>query len=545
MRVQYKLFVSLPDNIESRFAVSNPERLVTSLHRNYWQLSTKDVNEFRIAEVNRWLAAFESISAAAQPKPGTTNTIPLVEQEVNSLMVTAMIRLMRLSLGCLNPAEFPAIWLGKRWVKSRFSNDFQQNTLSNAPAWRKRQGLGIGEMVYKHNMMWIPEELGIWDLQLPVLQVRRFPNLDVNVNTIRSTLGVSMAASRATTLDGKIREFTRTMLRNLINNREQNHQEMLRAYTILSQMCVQSYILGVWEDVFLRWSQQTGQQKASMAEFDEVTGRSSLAKRGLEILSFDRLDHYLGNYGADVMNVFDIAYAKTKNTSTRYPSWGDNTWRGRVMPLFRPANVQPNWARKTLYVKKLEEVIALLNDACAFAGREPGSFTSAFFHVLSDVVPRYMQAILHYDYDKGITVAKASKHNSIDKQEERKNLGPLTRTKWMFPRFADYDMESYHIKNGVPRASSSSSINWIAISSRWVILTEQDKKTATKKSFDNNNYLPKCLVYRGSTLEGPEDLEELIEYLREVDDWVKIEHTVALGGEVDESGWPPHPDEQN
>lgn len=123
-RIKLQLLYALPQTLGVQ-AQRIHESGAENSHPNCWLLPTAHVNQFRIAEANRWLVTLECIASAAKPLQGTNQTIPLVEQEINSLMATAMARVLRFSLGCLNPKEFPSLWLGKRWVKSRFSNTFQ------------------------------------------------------------------------------------------------------------------------------------------------------------------------------------------------------------------------------------------------------------------------------------------------------------------------------------------------------------------------------------------------------------------------------------
>jgi len=62
---------------------------------------------------------------ATEFRQGTNEVLAATEQEFNSLVSTAMARILRLSLGSLNPEVLLYLWLGKRWVKSEFQNQFR------------------------------------------------------------------------------------------------------------------------------------------------------------------------------------------------------------------------------------------------------------------------------------------------------------------------------------------------------------------------------------------------------------------------------------
>ena len=96
----------------------------------------------------------------------------------------------------------------------------------------------------------------------------------------------------------------------------------------------------------------------------------------------------------------------------------------------------------------------------------------AFRGTLKRKAGLYIQAILHYEQDKASTLAKVSPHNSASTQEQRQSLTELERTKWMFPRFDDEDIEKLRIRNGVPRHGPLSDATVRSLSRKWQTLDE-------------------------------------------------------------------------
>lgn len=158
-----------------------------------------------------------------------------------------MARLLRLSLGCLNPNELPSLWLGKRWVKSRFQNSFRDNKLLPSRILQRRQGLNLGEAVQQYNMAWIPRNLAFWSARVPLFQVERYPNLDIGVNSLRATLQVSSSQLQGSKEDSQIREYLRLLLRDAdtLDRAQESgspeHIDVVWMILVLIEMCVQAY----------------------------------------------------------------------------------------------------------------------------------------------------------------------------------------------------------------------------------------------------------------------------------------------------------------
>ncbi|KAF1934644.1 hypothetical protein EJ02DRAFT_429162 [Clathrospora elynae] len=71
-RILYEVFMLMPPNtsqiIRDSLEDVNNNR---NAHRPYWCLATQDVNDFRIAECNRWILGLEMLASSAECQPGT------------------------------------------------------------------------------------------------------------------------------------------------------------------------------------------------------------------------------------------------------------------------------------------------------------------------------------------------------------------------------------------------------------------------------------------------------------------------------------------
>ncbi|KAF1935658.1 hypothetical protein EJ02DRAFT_484073 [Clathrospora elynae] len=321
-RILYEVFMLMPQNTSQIIqdsledANNNP-----NAHRPYWCLSTQDVNNFRIAECNRWVLGLEILASSAECLPGTNQVLPVVEQEINSLMCTAIACILRFSLGCLNPQQFSSIWEGKRWVKSRFRNQYQNTMLQPKASLQRRQGLDIKASVSHYGMIWIPHKLAIWSMPLPIFRIHRYPYLDISINSLRATLHTSSALIKAKTKEGKIREYARICMRTLTSQHPPQHPVVEKLLIVFAQMCVQAYNCSVWSIVEARWQKHVTQDKAKSTTFQEAAGLSKAACQGLEILCFAKLEEYLGENGIGIEQL-EIAFywALDRPSSTTIPT---------------------------------------------------------------------------------------------------------------------------------------------------------------------------------------------------------------------------------
>ena len=192
-RQEYRILLAtleaMPEDTTNRIQPS--QDLGTSTHYGFWRLATQHVAEFRIAECNRWLLALEKTAQLAEFVQGTSCTLSLVEQEMNSLVSIAVSCLLYFLIGYLNPEQLPSVWKGKRWVKSRFQNNFQNTVLHPEPTLQKRQGLDIQSSVLQYGMSWLPHNLATWGTPAPTFYINKYPHLEIGTNALRATLRTS------------------------------------------------------------------------------------------------------------------------------------------------------------------------------------------------------------------------------------------------------------------------------------------------------------------------------------------------------------------
>ncbi|KAF1934643.1 hypothetical protein EJ02DRAFT_429161 [Clathrospora elynae] len=211
-------------------------------------------------------------------------------------------------------------------------------------------------------------------------------------------------------------------MRTLTSQQAPQHPAVEKLLIVFAQMCVQAYNCSVWSIVEARWKKHVSQEEAKSTTFQEAAGLSKAACEGLEILCFAKLEEYLGQNGIGI-DQLEIAFVREQTRVENYPTWSSGLWTDRVAPLFQPSNEQPNWARNTSYVQKVDEVINIIQEQAPSA--MTAQLIDLFYTKLRTVCGQYIQAILHYEHGKASTLAKASKHNSHAMQLQRRMASEL------------------------------------------------------------------------------------------------------------------------
>src|SRR5882757_1998784 len=118
-------------------------------HTPYWVLPTNEVNAFAAAEMNRWLFGLEVIigrvSAGHDGRPAASQE----EQLINGVMVSALVRVLRMSTGT-DPSSHPSMWLGERREREREESDASDEDVERERS--RRQGLNLRACVKENGM---------------------------------------------------------------------------------------------------------------------------------------------------------------------------------------------------------------------------------------------------------------------------------------------------------------------------------------------------------------------------------------------------------
>ena len=500
-------------------------------HQPFWILSTAEVNTFRVADANRFLLCLESIISAAEPKRGSKDSILVAEQQRNALMATALVRSLKLLLGCGNPKACPLLWEGKRWVRTRrYASSCTTGTLGGR--YSKRQGLEYKESAQDFGMIWLPVRLIEWGDSLPYFRIRKYRHLDVafglfNENRVRA------AAAEARTYDGKLLQFISFRMESHATDLNPSSIAWRTLFCELAEVCIQQYNLWVWDILRRRWRKHAAVVGITGVSFDDAAGLSRSARNGLEVLSYQTLRHYLVvNLG--LPGLVDARASDTDNAT--FHKWSTASWEGRVSPLFDPGPDQPPWINRSRVGLRIAEIEQRLGDTVG--GAMAPVFQAAFRRCLHRLANSRVQAILHYNRSSASTVVKATKDNSQHVQEIRSAQSDLMGTKWMFPRVSRHDLEtwrqfvrSWREEGSAARATPSTRLGR-EFSAHWGVFSVRHKGSLTERP----DLMQDGRVLGDAVLPGR--LRNAIGFHRSCNDW--LDH--GAGEDESDSDWPDRPD---
>lgn len=88
----------------------------------YWVLPTNEVNVFVAVEINWWLFGLKVI--IRRVSVGYNGRLAALQEEqlINGVMVSALVRVLRMSTGT-DPLLYPSMWLGERRERGREESD--------------------------------------------------------------------------------------------------------------------------------------------------------------------------------------------------------------------------------------------------------------------------------------------------------------------------------------------------------------------------------------------------------------------------------------
>jgi hypothetical protein len=292
------------------------------------------------------------------------------------------------------------------------------------------------------------------------------------------------------------------------------HEEWAAVYHLLVQACVQAYNVAVWDLVFARWKEHIGKSQPNHKEhFYTLAGMDSRVKReGLEIICYTVVQRRLQKLG--IQEVHQAQIKPSLVSSTTFPSWDSQKWRGRIEPLFSMEEDEaPPWLKATAYWKRAAEIRSLLAN---INYRNSEACCQAFDNALREYSSIYMYGILHYSKDKASEILKQGKNKE----------SALVRTKWMFPKMTER-YRAYVCKKQ-QKGESIQGENMVKLANSWVVFTTQDGPAEVERG------MVKRPLYQGRK-------HSLAELLKALEDHQRS-RAVEEDEESDDSDWPGQDD---
>ena len=450
-------------------------------HAPYWILPTKVVNGFLAGQMNRWMLCLEILSARAQASPEGILASSSEAQLIDGVLISAMLRLLRLSTGSFIASSQPGLWRGlfsprprgRRWAIDSTEDEDEDEDEEEAEevgrSGRKSQGLDMARSFETCGMAWLAGSMMNWGA--PAFTARALRRLVIARNGLqlshRKTRNIQAKLQRENCFfqlwDSALREARDGLARLSRGDHEDSiwtdgwHYQGNRLFEDLcsgsgseaaywtfrlgAELVIQAYILEVYSVLASRSGNSQRPKAVELAA--NLTGLlehlEESAAAGLEGLTPTIVTALLGQAPKPI-----YARGKSRNGRSHFIPYDTGLWADKVMALFGwqgegvgeeeegegEGSKRRGWHNLPfrLLTRRLYDTVK----------QELGpQYAMRFIAVMRDTVPYFLRIVPQYDIDHLSVMAKASKHNGLERQASLASLSALARTNWICPQLPD------------------------------------------------------------------------------------------------------------
>ncbi|KAI4133747.1 MAG: hypothetical protein LQ341_006141 [Variospora aurantia] len=414
-------------------------------HRRFYILPTKEVAQFIAASINRWLLLIEARAAQCLQGPGQLIPLTGTEQRTHSILIAVLLRTVRLSLGGIEPAAFPRLWL-HHWVERKRRTRHPDEDPNERPR-KRRYGLDYKGIVTRHGVVSLPEEHFQWE-GIPSFTPDFLRQLSVT-NGFQSRFRVHLDFAGTMTQQDRIMAAFRGLVGeaarlDAAENTGPNDvpTRLLEVLRKGAELVIQEYIRAVFRTVELRAVSHIRGRDEKRRTWSEYRSRLTAEELdGQEGLSFAMVARLLG---PDVIP--RIAQARPpridSDTSSRRLHFAkyhkSGLWMDRVRALFEwddmPAGSSDRgWENEGFrkLARNLHYIIHAETERYPnYAGKAEGGLNNA----LRTYGAQRLYIIPQYDHTRMSVTYKASPNHNPETRANIQDMLPIERMNWWIPR---------------------------------------------------------------------------------------------------------------
>lgn len=432
-------------------------------HRNFWILSTREVNGFIAASVNRWLLCLEALVSRSVKGPETLQMASEEEQYLNGVLISALVHILCLTFGGQEPTDCRALWLPSWRRKQKQAQNTNLSTSDDDsesdpedrddPKTIEVLGLGLREMVRNLGVAWLPADMFLWE-SLPMFKRSTLRSLALAQDDngfqqiFHATKGIQEKLSRQSIKIGLFRDKVSAAIeedpaslspRRIINS---GHS----VFALGSELVIQQYIQRIFailatrknEDSALDSPSDTKDHPSAQKVFRLRLSNDELA--GFRGLSFAIIRRLLSH---PPHTILAREPTKGKGVNAKQPYFESSStglWIDRVRELFLWGDHQDRKVRgwnNEPFRQLTRQIYRIFEQECNQAAAD------RFLEQLAWHAHLRLLIILQYDYDKLSVLKKASKHNGEETRVAIKTSSSLARTQWFMPQFPPHLHRSF------------------------------------------------------------------------------------------------------
>lgn len=512
VRQEYRINLALFQALELNNSLDPTTLDVDNSHRSYMQFSTSDLNRFLAASLNRWMFCLEA--HICQVDHGSDGLLPISQEQqlVNSSMISALIRIMRISLGDDDFVIKRSIMLHRWSSKSRAvptvgereevqdeeserdEEDDDDEAAENNVRRNTRRGLNLQNSIQEHGLPWLPVEYVLWN-ELPIFTPQLSNRLALSHNALQATL-LTPGIQRAITTEERVftafrKHVQRAKEMKIAGLKDDGRDPLIASIYIASSLVIRSYICRI-KDILDSRMLQAGRRGLKIPTSQPWVQEDL---KGLTGLAYVQLkEHYYPNQAPHVIKIKAItSQPESRFGRAHFHEYNTGMWIDKVGALFALDDIETTkqrgweqelWRRQT---RRLRDILV----------EETGANNGPMFikHLIT-IAAKKLWIIPAYDIDKLSCLAKSSKHNSNSTASRIRQATDLDRTSWTVPQLhaSFFDQLRLLERHWTPNLGALPAAQRSKLQAAHKAISDEVCKTSLKVLFEGGGYKDSGLI---------------------------------------------------
>lgn len=425
-----------------------------ALHKPYWVLPTRTVNQFIAAQTNRWLLLIDTIIATTNSTMNGTLSVPDETQLLNGITVSSVLQILRYNFhgdrANMNPLLLSKWRRRKNGGPTRqdegptdeTESEFSSQDEDKGGDVGSSHGLGLDRIIQLHGTAWLPRELFHWHTPTPCMSQEAIQEQSLARSRFQQTFRHSHTIQQRIEDEGVVFQCLRKLL---TEQTEGSSMKRRLALEVAAQMVVRAYVQEVIRILANRWDHSTAGVGTTrrLREFVKHCNLTANEAAGLDGLTYGFVEKMVGSDLRLVEVRADRSNSKARNGVSQLAKYNTGLWADKVFGLFDfddPAigdTKRRGWEKasfRQLYQRLYHFLSQQVSRGAALA----------FTQKVKTCSSQKLLIILHYDLDKLSVLYKASKHHASGTKEKIADLTELERTNWVIPQIAkEYRADAY------------------------------------------------------------------------------------------------------
>ncbi|KAL8700359.1 MAG: hypothetical protein Q9224_001003 [Gallowayella concinna] len=422
------------DNIDSIQQID----LNRSRHRRFYILPTQEVAEFIAASINRWLLLIEAKASQSSRGPGHLLPATPSQQRIHGILIAAMLRTIRLTLGGLEPSAFPQLWLSS-WVRRKRRRPQRPDIDQNERPRKRHRGLGYKEIVVRHGVSSLPKDHLQWE-GIPSFTPEFLRQLTMR-NGFQTRFRAQRDIAGALTLQDRLLEAFRDSLQHALRldqetaRRQGFTAEVLDVVMTGVQLVIQEYIREVFRHTKY-WAIQNLRKGAQQATWSRhCAGLTAEELDGQLGLSFDMVSRL---YGPGIEpRIAQARLPRNDRNSPRTQHFAEyhasGLWRDRVRALFAWNDLPIGSNDRAWENEGFRQLAKRLHFIVKSEAQRVGKaeeLARSFMTCLACAASKALLIIPQYDQSRMAVTYKANSNHSSYARAQIKELLPIQTMNW-------------------------------------------------------------------------------------------------------------------